>query len=120
MARVVLASYMVRYPLGGMMSWVLQYLTGFPALGHEIHFVERADDPDACFDPVRGVMTDDASVGIGIVGELLASVGLAGRWSFVDRAGTWHGAGRAATERLFAEADVFVDMGGHGAWAEQA
>jgi hypothetical protein len=28
MARVVLGSYMVRFPLGGMMSWVLQCLTG--------------------------------------------------------------------------------------------
>ena len=34
MARVVLGSYMVRYPLGGMMSYVLQYLVGFTRLGH--------------------------------------------------------------------------------------
>jgi hypothetical protein len=29
MATIVVGSYMVRYPLGGMLSWVLQYLVGF-------------------------------------------------------------------------------------------
>lgn len=38
MARIVLGSYMVRYPLGGMMSWVLQYLLGLQQLGHDVYF----------------------------------------------------------------------------------
>ena len=42
MARIVVGSYMFRYPLGGMMSWVLQYLVGFQRLGHEVYFVEKA------------------------------------------------------------------------------
>ena len=42
MARIVLGSYMVRYPLGGMMSWVLQYLVGFQKLGHDVYFVEQS------------------------------------------------------------------------------
>jgi hypothetical protein len=33
MARVILGSYMVRYPLGGMLSWQLQWLVGFQRLG---------------------------------------------------------------------------------------
>ena len=120
MARVVVGSYMVRYPLGGMMSWVLQYLAGFHALGHEVWFVERAGWPDACFDPVRGTMTDDPSSGTRAVAELLERVGLAGRWCFVDVEGRHHGLDGDALRSVFAGADVFVDMGTHGAFAEES
>ena len=64
MARIILGSYMVRYPLGGMMSWVLQYLVGLQRLGHEVVFVEKAGWPDACYDPSQDVMTDDCTYGI--------------------------------------------------------
>src|SRR4051812_42816945 len=117
MARIVLGSYMARYPLGGMMSWVLQYLVGFDRLGHDVRFVERADYPDACFDPRSGEMTDDGAYGAAVVEELLASVGLPRRSCFVDYRGRCHG---IAVEEAFAGADVFVDMGTHGAWAEEA
>src|SRR5437762_10499520 len=63
MARVVVGSYMVRYPLGGMMSYVLQYLVGFSRLGHDVWFVEKAGYPKACFDPSRNEMTDDCMYG---------------------------------------------------------
>ena len=111
---------MVRYPLGGMMSWVLQYLTGFRALGHDVVFVEAADRPDACYDPVRGEMTDDPAAGARAVDELLRSVGLDGRWCFRDVHGQHHGMGRQAVQRAFDRADVFVDMGTHGQFHEQA
>jgi hypothetical protein len=38
----------------------------------------------------------------------------------VDRAGRYHGASREQIEAVFASADLFVDMGTHGAWAEEA
>ena len=41
MARIILGSYMFRYPLGGMLSWVLQYLLGLKDLGHDVYFVEK-------------------------------------------------------------------------------
>ena len=42
---------MGRYPLGGMMSWRLQWLVGLARLGHEVHAVEKADYPNAWFVP---------------------------------------------------------------------
>ena len=48
MARIVVGSYMVRYPLGGMMSYVLQYLLGFQRLGHDVYFVEKAGYHNSC------------------------------------------------------------------------
>lgn len=42
MARIIAGSYMVRYPLGGMLSWSLQWLVRLQRLGHDVHFAERA------------------------------------------------------------------------------
>ena len=63
MARIIIGSYMVRYPLGGMMSWVLQYLVGFRKLGHDVYFVEKSGYANACYDPVKDLMGDDCSYG---------------------------------------------------------
>lgn len=120
MARIVLGSYMIRYPLGGMASWVLQYLVGFRRLGHDVWFVERADWPDACFDPTTGEMTDDPSAGIAAIDPLLRSVGLAGRWCFVDRLGRAYGMPRPQIQEVLASTDVYIDMGVHGGWSDQA
>ena len=120
MARVILGSYMVRYPLGGMMSWALQYLLGFQALGHDVWFVEKAGYPNSCFDPSKGVMSDDPSYGIKTLHSLLARFDLQDHWCFVDRANKHHGLSQEEVQSLFNSADVFVDMGTHGSWLREA
>lgn len=120
MARVVLGSYMVRYPLGGMMSWVLQYLTGFLRLGNDVYVVEKADYPDACYDPSRDVVGDDCSYGVAMVHAQLDCLGLGDRWCFVDSRGEYHGLSRERVEAVFRSADLFVDMGTHGSWMREA
>jgi hypothetical protein len=120
MARILLGSYMVRYPLGGMMSWVLQYLVGFHRLGHEIYLVEKSGYPNACYDPHRDEMSDDCTYGTKTVNELLVQHGLADRWCYVDAAGQYHGLSKPKVDRLFATADLFIDMGTHGSWQEEA
>ncbi len=119
MARIVFGSYFVRYPQGGMMSHVLQYLVGLQRLGHEVYFVEKAD-PGTCFDPVANVMSDDCSRGIAAAALLLSRFGLGDRWCFVDVSGTYHGIDRVGIERIFSDADVFIDMGTHGAWLDES
>lgn len=120
MARIVLGSYLVRYPLGGMMSWVLQYLVGLAELGHEVYFVEKSGYPNACFDPVRKCMTDDCSFGTRTVNDLLSRYELGDRWCFVDDQNVYHGLPRSTIEGVFSTADLFIDMGTHGSWNEEA
>jgi hypothetical protein len=120
MATIIVGSYMVRYPLGGMLSWVLQYLTGFKKLGHDVYFVEKFGYPNSCYDPSRNVMSDHCAYGIQVVSNLLAAHGLEAKWCFVARSGEYHGISRGDIEALFRSADLFVDMGTHGAWAEEA
>ena len=120
MAQVVLGSYMVRYPLGGMMSWVLQYLVGLQRLGHEVYFVEKSGYPNACYDPTRQLMSDDCSYGTKIVHELLGRFGLGDRWCYVDESKSYFGLPKATIESVFTSADLFIDMGTHGDWLEEA
>jgi len=120
MARIVLGSYMVRYPLGGMMSWVLQYLLGFKKLGHDVYFVEKSGYANSCYDPEKDVMSDDCTFGIRTVKALLARFGLQDKWCFVDAADNYCGISRFQIEEIFKSADLFVDMGTHGTWLYEA
>jgi hypothetical protein len=89
-------------------------------LGHEVYLVEKSGYAGACFDPTRGVMSDDCSHGLTVVAALLARFGLADRWCFVDAAGRYYGLPRARAEAVLRSADVFVDYGTHGAWLGEA
>ncbi len=120
MARVILGSYMVRYPLGAVLSWALQYLTGFQKLGHEVFFVEKSGYPKSCYDPSRDVMSDDCSYGTAAVEVVLSRIGMGGKWCFVDAAGLHYGLSRERVQAVFDSADLFVDMGTHGAWLDEA
>ena len=120
MATIVLSSYVVRYPVGGVLSSNLQLLSGFRRLGHDVVLVEKAGYEDSCFDPVRGVTSDDCSYGTRTVDRLLARHGLAGRWCYVAADGTYHGLGPDDVERVFARADLFIDRGAHHTWDDES
>ena len=120
MARIVVGAYMVRYPLGGMLSLTLQWLLGLRALGHDVYLVEKSAWPGSCFDPVRGVMSDDWAYGYGVVTRLLTRYGLEGRLCYVDADGAYHGLDRPVVEDVIRTADLFIDHGSHGAWFEEA
>jgi hypothetical protein len=120
MARIVVGSYMVRYPLGGMISYVLQYLLGFQRLGHEVYFVEKAGYTNSCFDPSRHVVSDDCTYGLTVVNALLSSYGLRDRWCFVNARERYFGMTRSRVEEVLETADLFLDMGTHGAWLAEA
>jgi hypothetical protein len=111
---------MARYPMGGNLSWTLQWLVGFQRLGHQAYLVEKAHYPGACWDPSRGVMGDDCSYGVATVHQLLARFGLGERWCFVDLDERYHGLSRHELETVFGQADLFVDIGSHGAWSAES
>ena len=102
------------------MSYVLQWLLGLQQLGHEVYFVEKADYENACYDPCQSLMGNDCHFGVAAVRSLLSKYGLDDRFCFVDVRGEYHGLGRNKIERIFATADLFIDMGTHGAWLPEA
>jgi hypothetical protein len=120
MARIIAGSYMVRYPLGGMLSWSLQWLVGLRRLGHEVIFVEKSLYADSCYNPRKRESGDDCAYGLKTVIDLFRRHGLNSGWCYVDFAGNYHGMSRPGIEDCFRKADLFLDLGTHGAWLEEA
>lgn len=110
MARIVLGSTMVRYPLGGMNQWVLGWLIGLQQLGHNVYFVEKSSWPNSCYDLSKRLMTDDCSYGVSVVNALLVRYDLQNKWCFVDSEGRYHGLTRESVEAIFKSADLFIDL----------
>ena len=111
---------MVRYPLGGMMSWVFQHLIGFKALGHQVYFVEKYVYDNSCYNLIDRTMSNDCSYGVRMVSSLLATAGLQDNWCFVDYHGTYFGLSKKNIEAIFESADCYIDLGTQNGWAEEA
>ena len=116
MSRILLATYMVRYPLGGMLSWALQYALGLHRLGHDVHLLERANYPDACFDPEEQILSNSPRYGYRIVKELIDRFGMTNPMIFESFGGELHGASPERLAELLRTADLMIDIGNHGAW----
>jgi len=119
MARIVLAGYAVRLPLGGYHSWMLQWLEGFRRLGHDVWFVEKAGWSKSCINPETWKSSDDCAAGVEAWSTVLDRFGFGERWCFVDAGGTYHGASRRQVEDAFRGTDVFVDHMWDCEWREE-
>lgn len=120
MARIVLASYLIRYPVGGYQSWILQWLVGLQQLGHDVFFVEKAGWDGSCFDLVADAQGNDPSRGIAAVRTLLERFGLERHWCFVDWSGRYLGMTESQVREVFATADVYIDTMQHCEWPDEA
>jgi len=112
-ARVVVAGYLVRNPLGGYAWQAAHYLLGLAALGHEAWFYEDTGHYDLAYDPEADVFSQEYGFGLRATGAFLSRLGLGERWVFADVSrGREHGpaAGRAAA--LLSEADLVVNVAG--------
>ncbi len=111
----------MRFPVGGYLSWVLQWLVGLREFGHEVSFVEKCRWNNGCYDPSTDSMTDDATYGTTVLAKTLEQFGFSRNWCFVDAAGEYHGLSKRCMDRVFRDADVFIDLGlAHGDWQEEA
>ncbi|MBI2821048.1 MAG: hypothetical protein HYX74_02375 [Acidobacteria bacterium] len=111
MAQIILSSYVLRFPLGGYLSWMLQWLVGLKQLGHTVYYVEKSGWPNSCYNPWKDSSSDDCSYGLAALRALLAPFGLHEQWCFVDAGGGYHGLQQQRAGELFKSADLFVDMG---------
>jgi hypothetical protein len=112
-ARIVLAGYLVRNPLGGYAWSVAHYLLGLQALGHEAWFYEDTGHYELAYDPAANTFGPQYEYGIRTAAAFLGRLGLGERWVFVDvERGEEHGpwAGRAG--ELLREADLLINVAG--------
>ena len=111
--RVIVAGYLARFPLGGYVWQALHYLLGFSRLGCEVSFYEDSSVYADAYDPHAGVTGPHYEYGIARLAKILERFGFSGRWVFWDAAqNVHHGLSAAETERMFADADVFVNLAG--------
>jgi hypothetical protein len=112
-SRVVVAGYLVRFPIGGYVWQALHYLLGFERLGCEVFFYEDSAYDPLAYDPRSGASGEDYAFGVRRLGEVLGEFGFAGRWTFWDaRRNEFHGRSREETRRCLAEADLLVNLAG--------
>jgi len=112
-ARVIVAGYFVRFPIGGYVWQALHYLLGFARLGCEVLFYEDSAHYSLAYDPRSGTSGEDYAFGVQRLGAVLDEFGFAGRWVFWDVGrNEFHGLTREETRRRFADADVLVNLAG--------
>jgi hypothetical protein len=112
-ARIVLAGYLVRNPLGGYAWQAAHYLLGLRALGHDVWFYEDTGHYAPAYNPTTNEFGEAYDYGVRAAGAFFARLGLGERWVFVDTTrGAEHGPGAGRAAALLREADLLVNLAG--------
>lgn len=113
MARIVLAGYLVRQPLGGYAWQAAHYLLGCRALGHDVWFYEETAHWAPAYNPTTGEFGPSYEYGLRFAADFLGRVGFGDRWAFVDSGrGVEHGPGAGRVAALLTDADLLVNVAG--------
>ena len=111
--RVIVAGYIVRFPLGGYVWQALHYLLGLAQLGCDVTFYEDSAFYAHAYDPETGHGGPYYDMGLARLDTILTEFGLGGRWVFWDAMrDIHHGMSAGETRELFAGADLFVNLAG--------
>src|SRR5262245_40168620 len=113
MARIVVAGYLVRYPLGGYAWQAGHHLLGLRALGHDVWFYEDTSLSASAYNPDTQEFGPAYDYGVRAAAEFLTRLGFADRWLFVDVAnGRRYGMPPDAGATLLREADLVLNVAG--------
>src|SRR5438132_547521 len=113
MARIVLAGYLVRNPLGGYAWQAAHYLLGLRALGHDAWFYEDTGHYAPAYNPQTNEFGEVYDYGVGAAAAFLDRLGLGERWVFVDTTrGIEHGPAAGRAGQLLREADLLLNLAG--------
>lgn len=111
--RVVVAGYLVRYPLGGYAWQALHFVAGLRALGCDVFFYEDGAYYADAYVPGADAMTTDYDYGVRAAGAFFGAHGFGDAWGFWDPvADRYHGASAERTRAALADADLFVNLAG--------
>ncbi len=109
--RIVVLTYVVGFPLGGMTWHSLQYALGLADLGHDVWALEDANDWDNCYDPTTGEVSTDPAYGLRYATDVYDRVGLGDRWAYYRTdADTWLGPAADRVLDICANADVVLNI----------
>jgi len=107
----IVVGFIGKLPVAGMALYNLHYISGLQVLGYDVHYVERQNRPDECYDPVADVMTDDPRYALSDLQSLLPRYGITReRFSFIDREDRCHGSGWVALRAALDDADFILTL----------
>jgi hypothetical protein len=111
--KIVLASYLVRCPLGGYAWQVAHYLVGLRALGFDVWFYEDSGYYAPAYNPMTNEFDSRYDYGIKAAADFLDRIGFGDRWVFVDcEGGTAHGPGAGRVDVILRDSDLLVNLAG--------
>jgi hypothetical protein len=112
-ARIVMAGYLVRCPLGGYAWQTAHYLLGLRALGHDVWFYEDTGYYTPAYNPRTNEYGSAYDYGLDATADFLSRIGCGDRWLFVDsHGGKEYGPGAGRADTLIREADLLVNLSG--------
>lgn len=107
----VVVGFVVKSPVAGMAAYNFHYIAGLRDLGYEVHYVERLNTPDECYDPGRDAFGDDPGYGLAWLRDTARRLPpLATSWTLIDRNGKHHGMGRLELRGILDEAEFVLTL----------
>jgi hypothetical protein len=100
-----------KLPFAGMSLYNLHYIAGLQELGFDIHYVERQNEAEKCYDPLAGTFTDDERYALRYLAAVLPQLGIdPERLSFLDRRNRCHGSGWAGLREALNRAEFVLTL----------
>ena len=107
----IVVGFIGKQPVAGMSLYNLHYIAGLEALGYEVHYVERQNQPEECYDPEASAFTDSPRYALGYLKKLLPRFGIPQeRMSFIDREDGCHGSGWDGLTAALDRADFLLTL----------
>jgi hypothetical protein len=107
----VVVGFIGKLPVAGMSLYNFHYICGLQTLGYEVHYVERQNRADECYNPTSSVFSDDASFALDYLSKLLPDYCISReRFSFIDRQERCHGSGWKALGEVLDQADFVLTI----------
>lgn len=107
----IVVGFIGKLPLAGMSYYNLHYIAGLQELGYEVHYVERQNKPDDCYNPVSNTMMGDHSYALNYLENMLPRFGIKRKdFSFIDKKNSCHGSGWIALRNNLNRADFVLTL----------
>ena len=117
---IILAGYIIGYPLGGMTWHHLNYVAGLTAMGHDVWFYEDSGAWLVPYNPTTNACENDPTYGIEYLKQSFASAGLPAKFCYrselLDR---YFGMTRDEWLALIKRADLLIAVSGVTPWREE-
>jgi hypothetical protein len=117
---IIVAGYIIGYPLGGMTWHHLNYIAGLHEMGHEVWFYEDSGEWLVPYNPVTLTCENDPTYGINYLKQALAAAKLPERFCYRSQLlDQYFGLTRDEWHSLIKRADVLLCVSGVTPWCEE-